>query len=94
MTLNLPDKDRFRYGELARAIHKHVATIWRWTQRGVKGQVLRSFRVGGQRYVARQDFLDFIGAINATEPPAHRGAAAAHPKSLDSVDQALDRAGF
>src|SRR5258707_364062 len=42
-------------GALARAMDKHISTIIRWTRRGVRGQVLRSYLIGGQRLIADED---------------------------------------
>jgi Protein of unknown function (DUF1580) len=94
MSQLLPDRERFRFGELARAIGKDVSTIFRWTLRGVRGHVLKSYVVGGQRYVEREDFLAFIGAINGSRTPAATGGKADREAELRRVDEALDRAGI
>jgi hypothetical protein len=89
---DLPAKKRFTEGELARAINKHISTIVRWTRNGVHGRVLRSYLLGGRRYVDRQDFLAFVQAIN--EDRATPAQPAQDEDRLRRVNVELDRAGI
>ena len=89
--LKLPDKDPLPVNELAKAMEKHVATIYRWgSRRGVRGHRLRLVRLGGRTYVYRRDWDAFIAAIN--DCPA--GLAIDHLEPESSTDAELDAAGF
>ena len=68
-------KSRFRLAELAQALDKHVGTIVRWTQKGVRGTVLRSYLLGGQRYVDHEDVAEpsvmTLNVLSAGEAANH-----------------------
>jgi hypothetical protein len=54
----------------------NVSTIWRWCLKGVRGVILESIRVGGQRFVSRAALARFIEqstarGSNDQRPPAH-----------------------
>ena len=88
----LPAQDRFSLKELAKAIDKDISTIFRWSGRGVRGNVLRSYLIGGQRYVDRRDFLAFLRAINAARADPGSIPDPGHDEAMRRVDQELDRA--
>jgi hypothetical protein len=67
MTIDGTRKDQFRLCELAAILNKHTGTVVRWTRRGVRGHVLKSCLVGGQRYVELKDFQLFLQAINGRD---------------------------
>jgi hypothetical protein len=54
----------------------HVATVWRWAMRGVRGVQLESLLCGGVRYTSEEAVARFIALLNEHEPPAppHRAA--------------------
>ena len=43
----------------------HTSTIWRWSQRGVKGVRLETVLVGGVRYTSREALDRFVAATTA-----------------------------
>jgi len=51
-------------GQIARETDNHVSTVFRWMGRGVRGVKLRSFLVGGKRYIYLADFNDFLRELN------------------------------
>jgi hypothetical protein len=74
----LVPRDRADPTEIAQSCGVHVATVWRWSQRGVKlrggcGRArLRMTRVGGRTFIQRDDLEDFFARINGeapTDPP-------------------------
>ena len=87
-------KQRYRQGELARALGKHISTVVRWTQRGVRGRVLRSYLMGGQRYIDREDVLAFLDAINGFDVSDTASASPSRADEKRRVDDALDQAGI
>ena len=46
--------------QVAKHLRVHIATVYRWTLRGVRGRRLKSFLVGGRRYVAADDLAQFL----------------------------------
>ena len=46
----------------------HISTVYRWWQRGVRGQRLATVVVGGQRFVREGDLRAFLASLN--EPGA------------------------
>jgi hypothetical protein len=94
MNADFLGKSRYRLGELAQAMDKHISTIVRWTQRGVKGRVLRSYLLGGQRYIDREDVLAFIQAINGDEVGNEHVPSTRRKAEMQRVDEDLNRAGI
>jgi Protein of unknown function (DUF1580) len=75
--------------EIAQLSRKHVATIWRWALRGVKGEKLETILIGGQRYVSRAALASFVEKLNSeTKPTSACRVASAE------TDAALDAAGI
>ena len=58
------DHDRLTVNQVAKRLHVHVATVWRWVLQGVRGKQLHSHLIGGRRYILGRDLLEFIA-------PAH-----------------------
>lgn len=52
--------ERLTLNQVASRLNVHVATIYRWTLRGVRGRRLPSFLIGGRRYVALPDLEQFL----------------------------------
>lgn len=51
---------RVTLNQVAKRLKVHVATVYRWTLQGVRGKRLRSFLIGGRRYVALADLEHFL----------------------------------
>jgi hypothetical protein len=66
----------------------HVATVWRWTLRGVKGARLESFIRGGRRFTTHEAIERFIRATTAA---ADSRSAASLPPSLHASITPSDR---
>ena len=92
--LKLPEKDPLPVNELARALDKNVATIYRWgSRRGVRGHRLRLTRIGGRTVVERCNWDLFWNALNNESALPPNG----QPKLRDQgngIDAELDAAGF
>lgn len=60
------DESLMTLAEAARSLpHKpHVATLYRWMSRGVRGIRLRTILVGGRRYTSREALNEFIEATS------------------------------
>lgn len=76
----------------AKEIGKHVRSLHRWRERGIRGVFLHCTRVGGRWYVTEESLETFFAALSAGRPasippPTTR---AAHQRA----EKALDDAGF
>ena len=52
--------ERLSLKQVAKHLRVHIATVYRWTLRGVRGRRLKSFLVGGRRYVDADDLVKFL----------------------------------
>lgn len=51
---------RLTLNQVAQHLNVHIGTVYRWTLQGVRGKRLRSFLIGGRRYVAVPDLERFL----------------------------------
>lgn len=58
----------------------NVSTIWRWCLKGVRGVILESIRVGGQRFISQAALARFI------EQSTARGSNDPRPPSSPSAE--------
>ena len=47
----------------------HVATLWRWVSKGVRGVKLSVVRVGGRTMVTPDSIETFLNRLNAADEP-------------------------
>ncbi|WP_166831539.1 helix-turn-helix domain-containing protein [Thalassoroseus pseudoceratinae] len=66
MTIDL-QAERLTLNAVARLCGVHLATVWRWCLKGVDGRVLPSKKIGGRRYVLRDELDRFIAAQNQSD---------------------------
>ncbi|MEQ8763208.1 MAG: DUF1580 domain-containing protein [Planctomycetota bacterium] len=45
----------------------HLATVYRWTTRGLQGIVLESVQIGGKRYTSLEAIQRFIERLSSSE---------------------------
>ena len=57
---NTYPSERFSLKQVAKHLRVHIATVYRWTLRGVRGRRLKSFLIGGRRYVDADDLTRFL----------------------------------
>lgn len=65
------DADRLSLTEAAQRLKRNVATLWRWSSRGVRGRKLPTITIGGRRYVLVSDLEEFLSAgreVGETQP--------------------------
>src|SRR5688572_13769847 len=81
------DAERVTLGQVAKMARVHITTAWRWTLTGVGKRKLRSIRIGGRRWVLRQDLDAFLAekASSAEVQP---------PKQDADIDEQLRKAGL
>jgi hypothetical protein len=62
------DELRQSLNQVAKRLHVHVATPWRWALHGVRGRRLKTILIGGRRWVRETDLAEFLAADPATVP--------------------------
>lgn len=73
----------------------HIATIYRWIARGVRGVRLRTLAVGGVHYVTRADIADFLAGLNpdrTSSPP--RQTIRQRQRAIEAAERELREAGI
>jgi hypothetical protein len=72
----------------------HIATIWRWIQRGCRGVRLETWLVGGRRFTSLEAIDRFIERTTAAAAPELACAVPTPRQRRRAIDQAnreLDR---
>ena len=70
----------------------HVATLYRWSQRGIRGQRLETIQVGGSRCTSLAALPRFFARLS--QPEGNRSAPnARRQKAIEKADAKLDAAG-
>jgi hypothetical protein len=80
-------QDLLSISEAAKRIptRPHVATVWRWIEKGCRGHRLESWLVGGQRYTSMVAIETFLHAINS-------GSAKSVPMTAKTRQKAIEKA--
>jgi len=74
----------------------HLATIWRWAQRGVKGVKLETIVVGGRRFTSSEAIERFIARTTAAAngEPAPIRTPRQRQRAIAAAEAALARDGI
>lgn len=74
----------------------NISTLWRWIQRGIKGQRLESVMVGGIRMTSREALQRFFTATTAAadgnKPTVRTNAQ--RQRAIDEAEAELSAAGI
>ena len=62
--MKLLEQNRYTITEVAKLLHVHPSSVWRWKLRGVRGVTLNTVAIGGTRYVLESDLNKFLVALN------------------------------
>lgn len=101
--LNLPSEDSLPIREVPAEIQKttgqrpHLATIWRWVQRGCRGVKLETVLVGGRRFTSRQAIQNFVLETTAAadgNQSAETVPSAVRIRAIKEADRDFDEAGI
>lgn len=66
----------------------HVATVWRWIQRGVRGVTLETVLIGGKRYTSAESIQRFMEATTAASQPKPTGKPTRSKTRQQAIEQA------
>jgi hypothetical protein len=69
----------------------HIATIYRWIQRGVKGVRLEAIQVGGTRCTSSEALQRFFNALSNFPAPYTAPIPSQRKRMLEEVDRELDK---
>ena len=89
--------DALTPGEIARAAGTHIATPYRWMDRGIGGVRLPYVKVGRKRKVLRADYAAFLRELTrrqAGDPAACETARCEAGDAADAADRELEQAGW
>ena len=73
--------ERFTINQVAQQLHVHVATVFRWARRGVRGRRLKSYLIGGRRFVNADDLDVFLSPRDDPSRPPTPAARSANAQS-------------
>lgn len=71
----------------------HVATVWRWATKGVRGVRLATVIIGGRRMVTPAALEDFLQRLNADQPVDDAETDADMARRAAAVSKALEALG-
>lgn len=72
----------------------HVATLYRWSDRGCRGVVLETVQVGGTRCTSIEALQRFFDRLSQKPAPTPPPLAPSTARRLAAVDRELDAAGY
>ncbi len=76
--------------------HPHVATVWRWVYKGVRGVKLDTVTIGGRRYTSKEAIERFIeaGTAVANGEPVPVRSSKQRARALAQAERELAAAGI
>lgn len=90
MTERLLTETRISFTQLAQEQDVSIPTVWRWSQRGVRGHVLESFSLGIRKYTTREAFQRWVSLTNGERVSARssKQRAADHSRAKAALSAA------
>ncbi len=71
----------------------HVATLYRWASRGVRGVVLDTVRIGGTRFTSVEAVGRFSRALTEGSAVPRRSEGGGATRRLEAAEDVLERHG-
>ena len=72
----------------------NVATVYRWTDRGIRGIRLECTQVGGTRATSVEALERFFARLAGNEPAPARATPASKKRAVAAAERLLDKAGI
>ncbi len=72
----------------------HVSTLYRWAQRGVRGEVLETIQVGGVLCTSLEALQRFCDGLTKPQPTPAGRASAERRRAIDRADKQLEKMGL
>ena len=69
----------------------HISAVYRWIQRGVRGVILESVRIGGSTYTSREGLQRFAECLSLMrpQPPPPSAPPSVRQRQIDRVEKAV-----
>ena len=77
-----------------RGSRPHVATLYRWAQRGLRGVRLETIQVGGTLCTSVEALQRFFEALGQSRQPIQPTTRAARQREIAAAELECDRAGI
>lgn len=84
---------RISFAKVAQEMGVHVSTVWRWSLRGIRGNRLECFSLGGRRYTSREAVERFVTRQNVA-PSTNIPASPDRVHAVEMAETELDRLGM
>lgn len=72
----------------------HVATLYRWAQRGLRGVRLETIQIGGTTCTSREALQRFFDALTRSERDAKLDPRTPPDRRIEDAERECDRAGI
>ena len=84
------------FAEAARLLpgRPHIATLWRWHSRGVRGVRLETIVIGGRRFTTTESLQRFADRLTNPNQRAPDVSPGAHALAVKQAEKILDAAGI
>ena len=67
----------------------HVSTVWRWVQRGIRGNRLETILWGGRRFCSREAIQRFVEATTGSADSEDETPAVNSNRRKKEIEQAM-----
>ena len=85
------DAARLTMTKAAQRIRKHVSTLYRWHDPGVRGRRLPTFLIGANRYVLVSDLAEWVAAGFDRAAPTNMPEDSISQRVIDASKKLSDR---
>lgn len=92
--VKLADVPRLRWMPKPRGKRLHVSTIFRWAQRGVRGAVLETIRIGGTLYTSEEALVRFFERQTNPDNGETLRPSKARQRAITAAERELEKAGI
>lgn len=98
MRINIETERLLTIAEAARSLpgRPHIASVWRWVNRGIQGQRLESIKVGGKRFTSAEAIARFIDRTTAAADgePVPTRTTRERERAIAAAERELAEAGI
>ena len=72
----------------------HVATLYRWSQRGIKGVKLETIRIGGTTYTSTEALQRFAERCSGSDTRREKQTPHRRRREIEQAERRLDELGI
>ncbi len=92
---NILEQELITVTQAAKSIptRPHIATVWRWIERGCRGHRLQSWLIGGQRYTSLAAIEEFLQRINSDSARSAPMTAKTRERAIAQAERELSDMG-